>query len=129
MKKITILTIIQIVLFIFSLTNSSLSLANTPVKTISFITKDGLKLSGSLAKPNSISGKLPAVIFIHQGGSSKEEWNSLPLFQQVVDNQMAAELEQDGKRAFWAKEIYDMTGGDKKLEIVAGSSQHGVSVF
>jgi len=42
---------------------------------------------------------------------------------------IASELEQGGQRAVWAAELYEMTGEPRQLEIVAGSSGHGVSVF
>ena len=216
------------------------SSAESLLQFVSFNTTDKITIRGIFAKPKSISGslqsdKLPAVIFLHQGGSSKSEWTSLPLFQQVVNNQMialaidirghgessgtadfptifddpnqsprdlaaaikylidsnlvdsdriaivgasiganlaamaagnndysiktavamsaktsaiynlsgvdksvlkfktlyliAAELEQEGKRALWAKEIYDITKGDRELEVVKGSHRHGVSIF
>jgi dipeptidyl aminopeptidase/acylaminoacyl peptidase len=204
-------------------------------KDIHFLTGDGIRIAASVSIPDSESNELAAVIFIHQGGSSREEWTSLPIFRQITEQGMyalaydvrghgesageanfstlfddpqqapqdmaaaidwlrqtgrvdmsrvavvgasiganlacvavgspdfkiktavamsgkvsavynlaggrerlsnlhslfliASELEQDGKRAAWASELYELTNGPRQLEIVGGSSGHGVSVF
>ena len=203
---------------------------------VSFVTRDGIRIRATLAAPAAAQDrKLPAVIFIHQGGSSRNEWVSLPLFDKVVASSMvalaydvrghgdssgeadfntlfddpnqapldlraamdfviatgrvdkdrvavvgasigsnlacvasgkdtynvktavamsgktsavlnlagldrselalgsvyhiASEFDQDGKRAEWAAELFEMTGAPRKLEIVAESAGHGVSIF
>ena len=240
MKKHLIAKIFILIAALFGSLITSVNATEKPIQVVSFITSDKITIKASFAKPESISekqesGELPAVIFLHQGGSSKSEWTSLPLFQQIVDNNMialaidirghgessgkadfstifndpnqsprdldaaikylidtnlvdsdriavvgasmganlaslaagkesvhvktavamsgktsavynlagigkskmkfkslfliASELEQGGRRAGWAKEIFDLTEKPKQLEIVKGSSQHGVSVF
>ena len=42
---------------------------------------------------------------------------------------ISSERDQDGKRAAWAEELYERTTAPRKLEIVEGSSAHGVSIF
>ena len=42
---------------------------------------------------------------------------------------IAGEQEQGGKRAAWAKEMFDMSSDPKTLEIIAGSSAHGTKLF
>ncbi len=209
--------------------------ATADQRRVEFTTNDNVTIVATVAEPRDVSGKSAAVIFIHQGGSSREEWMSLEIFGQVVEHGMfalaydvrghgassgevdfstlfddplqaprdlaaaidwleksgrvdmsriaivgasigvnlacvaagsrdftvktavamsgkasavynlaggeekltdlksvfliASELEQDGQRAVWASELYAMTGEPRQLEIVAGSSGHGVSVF
>ncbi len=205
------------------------------VRPASFMTIDGVEISASVDGDTVEKGLRPAVIFIHQGGSSKEEWSKLPLFERVagagmvalafdvrghgastgsadlgtlfdspdeaprdleaalewlidtgqVDPQriavvgasiganlavvaagserfniktavaisaktsaafnlaggaenvstlkslflIASELEQEGMRARWASELFDLAGEPRELVIVAGSSGHGVSIL
>ena len=205
------------------------------VEEVSFTTRDGVTIQATLASPTTQSQKLPAVIFIHQGGSSRDEWVSLPIFNSVVESGMVAlaidirghgdssgkadfdtlfddpnqapqdlraaidflmttglvdrsrvavvgasigsnlacvasgnetynvktavamsgktsavlnlagvdrpelgmksvfhissEFDQEGLRAEWAAELFEMTDAPSKLEIVADSSAHGVSIF
>lgn len=202
---------------------------------VSFVTRDGITIHATLAVPTEHDRKLPAVIFIHQGGSSRDEWTSLPLFENVVSSNIvalaydirghgdssgeadfntlfndpkqapldmraaidfliatgrvdkdrvavvgasigsnlacvasgvetynvktavamsgktsavlnlaglgrsdlglksvfhiASESDQGGKRAEWAAELFEMTDAPRKLEIVAESDGHGVSIF
>ena len=204
-------------------------------RQIEFTTSDNVTIAATIAEPQDVSGEIAAVIFIHQGGSSREEWTSLEIFGQIVEHGMlalaydirghgessgvadfstlfddplqaprdlaaaidwleqsgrvdmsriaivgasiganlacvaagsrefsvrtavamsgkvsavynlaggeekltelksvfliASELEQDGRRAAWASDLYAMTAEPHQLEIVAGSSGHGVSVF
>ncbi len=219
------------------LTVAAIGLADELVsEEISFATRDGIRISATLAVSSAGQDqKLPAVVFIHQGGSNRNEWVSLPLFDNVVASNMVAlaydvrghgdssgkadfntlfddpnqapldlraaidyliatgrvdkeriavigasigsnlacvasgkdtyhvktavamsgktsavlnlagldkseitlasvfhissEFDQDGKRAEWATELFEMTDEPRKLEIVAESAGHGVSIF
>jgi pimeloyl-ACP methyl ester carboxylesterase len=42
---------------------------------------------------------------------------------------LAAAGDQDGQRAAWARELYDLTQEPRQLHIVEGSATHGVGVF
>ncbi len=218
----------------FSLMPSSFA-ENSSAEDVSFITRDGITIQATLAAPTTQGQQLPAVIFIHQGGSSRDEWVSLPIFNSVVENGLLAlaydirghgdssgeadfstlfddpnqapqdlraaidfliatgrvdesrvavvgasigsnlacvasgnetynvktavamsgktsavlnladvdranlglesifhissESDQEGKRAEWAAELFELTDAPRKLEIVAASSAHGVSIF
>ncbi len=196
---------------------------------------DGVSLSAIVDIPTGQNERMPAVIFLHQGGSSKEEWTALPLFEDVTKAGMvalaldirghgasegeadfttlfddpdqaprdlraamnwlaesesvdmdrvaivgasiganlavaatgtdrfdvrtvvaisaktsaahnlaggvekfgplrsvfmiASELEQDGKRALWAEEIFNAAEDPRQIEIVSGSKEHGVAIF
>lgn len=43
-------------------------------------TKDNIKISTVIKYPQKENGSSPALVFIHQGGSSKEEWMELPIW-------------------------------------------------
>lgn len=212
-----------------------LSIAAAEPRLIRIQSSDGLSLSAIVDIPIGQKVQMPAVIFLHQGGSSKEEWAGLPLFYDVTRAGMvalaldirghgasegeadfttlfddpdqaprdvmaainwlaestivnmdrvaivgasiganlavaaagtdrfevrtvvaisaktsaahnlaggakkishlrsvfviASELEQDGKRAFWAEEIFNAAENPRQIEIVSGSQEHGVSIF
>ena len=42
---------------------------------------------------------------------------------------ISSDGDQDGKRARWAEELYKLEKDPKRLEILAGSSKHGVHIF
>lgn len=60
------------------------------MESVNLVTTDGVELSATTRIDADIHGPVPAVIFIHQGGSSKEEWVSLPIFNAVADAGMCA---------------------------------------
>lgn len=78
------------VLSLFTSVFAAADSLHTPFEAISFVTADGINISARVARPHIVDKKIPAVIFIHQGGSSKEEWTSTPLFSQVASHGMLA---------------------------------------
>jgi cephalosporin-C deacetylase-like acetyl esterase len=52
-------------------------------KEVSFITKDNIKISASIQYPKTQSSNLPAIILIHQGGSSRKEWMGVAIDKYV----------------------------------------------
>lgn len=229
-------SLISAVISLMILTTTAIALADELVsEEVSFVTRDGITIRATLAGPAAKDGQIPAVIFIHQGGSSRAEWVSLPLFDNVIASNMvalaydvrghgystgeadfntlfddpnqapldlraamdfliatgrvdkdriavvgasigsnlacvasgketyniktavamsgktsavlnlaglersdlalksvfhiASEFDQDGRRAEWATELFEMTGAPRKLEIIAESEGHGVSIF
>jgi dienelactone hydrolase len=52
---------------------------------VNFSTSDGLNLAAIYEIPKS-EKKVPVVILIHQGGSSKEEWYTLKLWKNLIRN-------------------------------------------
>lgn len=68
----------------------------------------------------AISGKTSAWINLAGGSEAM-----VPLASAYL---IAGEKEQNGKRATWAKEIFDMASEPKALEIVAGSREHGTEI-
>ena len=69
----------------------------------------------------AISGKTSA--WLNLAGTAE------PLEEPASVYLIAGEDEQGGKRAEWAKEMFDMASDPKKLEIIAGSSAHGTKLF
>ena len=57
---------------------------------VTFETEDGVKISADIAFPETVSEPVPAVIFIHQGGSDKSEWTQTDLYAQIVQQGMVA---------------------------------------
>ncbi len=53
---------------------------------VEFLTSDGIKISASYSLPKTQKSLLPAIILIHQGGSSRQEWFELPMTEKLVDN-------------------------------------------
>jgi dipeptidyl aminopeptidase/acylaminoacyl peptidase len=204
-------------------------------RRIEYSTDDNVTIVATVSEPRNVKDSTAAVIFIHQGGSSRKEWTSLEVFRQISEQGMlalaydvrghgessgeadfstlfddplqaprdlaaaidwleqsgqvdmsriaivgasiganlacvaagsrdfnirtavamsakvsavfnlaggeekltglksvfliASELEQDGQRAVWAADLFALTEAPRQLEIVTGSSGHGVSVF
>lgn len=69
----------------------------------------------------AISGKASAVYNL-----AATEPGKLPMTSVY---HIASEHEQDGLRASWAEELYNVTSGPRRLEVVNGSSAHGVAIF
>lgn len=55
-----------------------------PKKEISFYTPDSILIRATYQYPASHEAPFPAIILIHQGGSSREEWLELPVVDQLV---------------------------------------------
>ncbi len=67
----------------------------------------------------AISGKTSAVY--HLAGTKKLKLKSIFYIASAGD--------QGGKRAAWARELYDQTAQPRKIRIVKNSSAHGVHIF
>ncbi len=67
----------------------------------------------------AISAKTSAV----ENLSGEKELNLRSIFY------IASDEDQNGKRVQWARELYKITKPPKKIEAVANSSAHGVSIF
>jgi dienelactone hydrolase len=53
-------------------------------KDVSFITKDSITISATFEIPKVENKKHPALILIHQGGSTREEWKALQLWNDLL---------------------------------------------
>jgi len=52
---------------------------------VHFLTKDNIQISASYQFPENKSGLIPAIILIHQGGSWREEWKNLALWDMLLN--------------------------------------------
>jgi len=117
MKFTVRLTIL--VLFIFVNTIKS-----QEIQEIYFLTKDTIKISASYQLPKSSTTKIPVVILIHQGGSTKEEWLVLPLWNKLINNGyaiLAYDIRQHGKSGKDKGDIYNLFNNSKRapLDVLA----------
>ena len=71
-------------LFIFLFLNVTVT-ASAQFKEVSFTTKDNIKISASIQYPKNKTANLPAIILIHQGGSSRKEWMEIPMTTTLVE--------------------------------------------
>jgi pimeloyl-ACP methyl ester carboxylesterase len=65
--------------------NSIFVTTNLLLKEVSFRTSDGINISATLKRKLNLSGDVPAIIFIHEGMSSKSEWVYNEFFNKIVD--------------------------------------------
>lgn len=70
-----------LLMFIFSTYSQS--------ENIEITTKDSIVLSAVYHKPQAIKKPVPAIILIHQGGSSKEEWILHPMWNLLKEQNYA----------------------------------------
>lgn len=70
------------ILLFIGLSNST----SAQFKEASFTTKDNIKISASIQYPKGKLTNLPAIILIHQGGSSRKEWIENPLTNALIKN-------------------------------------------
>ena len=64
--------------------------ASAEPTSVSFTTKDNIKIAATLDGVIKGERQQPVVIFIHQGGSSKEEWTGTDLWQKTLASGMIA---------------------------------------
>jgi len=57
---------------------------------VTFVTDDGIEIAATYSELETVGARLPAVIFIHQGGSNKSEWTNLGLFHKLATQNMIA---------------------------------------
>ncbi|MCK0132382.1 alpha/beta fold hydrolase [Flavobacteriaceae bacterium F08102] len=62
----------------------TISISAKQANKVHFNTKDGIKIAATYQLPQLSSGKIPAVILIHQGGSNRNEWKSLPIWNNLI---------------------------------------------
>ncbi len=70
------------ILFLFTI--NAVAQNDKGFQEIEYITQDSVKISASFQYPNINVGSLPAIILIHQGGSSRKEWMDLPIIDALL---------------------------------------------
>ena len=77
-------SIVGFLLGFFMLPFISNAQTETVSKDVSFITKDSITISATFEMPKIKNQKHPAVILIHQGGSTRAEWKALQLWNDLL---------------------------------------------
>ena len=65
-------------------TLGSYAQTDSSFKEVAFLTQDSLRISASYKYPELKGQKVPAVILIHQGRSSRKEWLALPITNKLI---------------------------------------------
>lgn len=58
--------------------------SETISKEVSFVTKDSIIIRATFETPKIINETYPAILLIHQGGSTREEWKVLQLWNDLL---------------------------------------------
>ncbi len=99
---------------------ASLHLKAQNIQEVQFVTKDSITISASFELPKTKNTKLPVVIFIHQGGSSREEWKALPLWNKLIKEGyaiLAYDIRQHGKSGKDKGDLYDLFNNPKRAPL------------
>jgi dipeptidyl aminopeptidase/acylaminoacyl peptidase len=108
---------------LFSFTSINTAMASDFQK-VNFVTQDNVKIVGWYQIPAVKTGKLPLVLFIHQGGSSKKEWITQPIWQTLFKQGyavLAFDLRQHGESAVDKDDLMDLFNNPKRapLDVLA----------
>jgi dienelactone hydrolase len=89
----------------------------------------GASIGANLACVSSAEMKIKTAVFISGKTTAVFDLAGKKKLKMKSVYYISSEGDQDGKRAQWAKELYEMTSEPKILEIVKHSNAHGVSIF
>jgi dienelactone hydrolase len=109
-----------LVVLVFFSGNSIAATSDSQPHSVNFITKDSVNIVGLYQLPDNQANKLPLVLFIHQGGSSKKEWTQQPIWQSMVDQGyavLAFDLRQHGESAIDKDDIVDLFNNPKRAPL------------
>lgn len=94
--------------------------ANSQSTEVEFTTTDNIKISAAFELPKTTKTNIPAVILIHQGGSSSEEWKELTLWNKLLENGyaiLAYDVRLHGKSGKDAGNIYDLFNNPQRAPL------------
>jgi pimeloyl-ACP methyl ester carboxylesterase len=92
----------------------------SPGDILKLTTKDHLQLEVLYKVPDVSGSKVPAVVFIHQGGSNKEEWTKRPLFNKLYRSGIAVlalDLRGHGNSGKGGKSISDLFSNPGRVPV------------
>lgn len=78
---------------------------------VKFMTVEGLTISATYVLPEDVSTPVPAIILIHQGGSTREEWFAYSLVDRLLEEGIAIlayDVRLHGKSGKDDGDIYDL---------------------
>jgi len=113
-KNIYVLSII--VLFVIGATAQEKHIE----KEVSFITKDNIAISASYLTPKNNSKSYPAIILIHQGGSSRQEWLESSIIESLLNEGfvlLAYDVRQHGKSAKDKGDLFNLFNNPKRAPL------------
>ncbi|WP_299890237.1 alpha/beta fold hydrolase [uncultured Lacinutrix sp.] len=73
-----------IILTVILFTSNTFSQTKAKSQEVTFITKDSISIKGTLEIPKTNKKSIPAIILIHQGGSDRNEWKQLELWNKLL---------------------------------------------
>lgn len=104
----------------FSIVLFSLSSLRSQNNDIIITTKDGIKISAFYKYKKTQLAFMPAIVLIHQGGSSKEEWLALPLVNKLIEEGyavLAYDVRQHGTSGKDKGTLYDLFNNPKRAPL------------
>ena len=107
-------------LFLFILITFSTSLTAQNGEEVQFKTKDDLTIRANYQLPQHKTAKVPVVILIHQGGSTREEWFALPLWKNLLKEGyaiLAYDVRLHGKSDKDKGNLYDLFNNPKRAPL------------
>lgn len=119
MTRRPLLVLFFIILMPLSFSNMAMMMAADSQK-VNFVTQDNVKIVGWYQLPAVKLGKLPLVVFIHQGGSSKKEWTTQPIWQTLIKQGyavLAFDLRQHGDSEVDRDDITDLFNNPKRAPL------------
>lgn len=109
-----------VLLGLFFLTIANATDANQRKQKVHFKTDDNQTIVAWLEQPESIGNSHPAIILIHQGGSSKDEWTGLPLWHLLIKKGyavLAYDIRQHGESSTDKDDIVDLFNNPKRAPL------------
>lgn len=111
--------ILNIVLFLCIASIFTLPAQESKSKEVEFTTTDGIKISATYQLPKTTE-KTPVVVLIHQGGSTREEWKELTLWNKLIENGyaiLAYDVRLHGKSGKDKGNMYDLFNNAKRAPL------------
>ncbi len=107
-------------LFFFLCSNNLVAQLGREISEVQFLTKDGVEISADYQVPKSQLSPGPAIILIHQGGSSRKEWFELSLVEQFLKDGyaiLAYDVRLHGKSGKDEGDISDLFNNPKRAPL------------
>ncbi|NAS29942.1 alpha/beta fold hydrolase [Flavobacteriaceae bacterium R38] len=106
--------------FIALLFLSSLIAQSSTGTEVEFTTNDNITISASYLVPETKTKSFPAIILIHQGGSSRQEWFQFPMVDQLLKEGyvlLAYDIRQHGKSEKDQGDIFNLFNNPKRAPL------------